>query len=126
MYLSQAAVIPPQSQAAVHVRTRFVGLMMITGLDSLYHDHQLAVANGIVQSDPSRRTQILIANFSNVPRKLPKGKHVATLSPCPDFVVELPIALGEAIGTLETCKNKRTTTNGQVEVQTALTVEEAS
>ena len=126
VHLAQAAVIPPQSQVAVHVKTRIVGLMMMTGLDSLYHDRQLAVANGIVQSDPSRRTQILIANFSNVPRKLPKGKHVATFSPCPDYVVESPVAVGEAIGTLETCNPKRAATTGQVAAQTALTVEESS
>ena len=74
------------------------GLMMITAIDKLYHDKQISAASGIASVEPQKPFEIFVCNFSNKPRRIYRNQCVAYVPPCPKFVAESPVFLGEALG----------------------------
>jgi len=91
--------IPPNSQRGIEVKTTGHGLMTIESIQRQHSQHQLAVANGIIYVEPTRKTTILVSNFSDRPRRIKKGQGVANLERCPDYTVEVPICVAEVLDT---------------------------
>ena len=75
--------IPPNSQRGIEVKTTGHGLMTIESIQRQHSQHQLAVANGIIYVEPTRKTTILVSNFRIAHGASRKAKVWPALSTAP-------------------------------------------
>ena len=65
--------LPPMSQTAVEVTTGARGLCFLEPKLTLQARNNVRLANGVVDIEDGSRFQVLLSDFSKVPRRLPKG-----------------------------------------------------
>ena len=82
-------VIPPMSEVPVRVRTSASGLRLISQHERAAQKQSVLCANGLMEVIPNQPFTILVSNFTNAPRKLPKHMTIAWAEPPPDYYVPL-------------------------------------
>ena len=75
--LARPITVPPMSQTFVRVTSHATGLVTINPKPSVLFRHGVRASNGLHDLTPHKPFEILLANFSRLPRTLPKGTVVA-------------------------------------------------
>ena len=75
--LATGVTVPPMTQVGIRVRCKGGGLCYLEPKSSLFERHQLRVANGVCEVTPDQPFTIMMANFSEKKRHIPKGTVVA-------------------------------------------------
>ena len=102
---AETIIIPAKSQAWITVNTARHGLGVIQPNEDLYKRRLLAVANGVVQVEPTTPFRVLVANFSKQAQGVVKNQVLATLLPHPIAIVPTHIRTGEVLGLIEDNKS---------------------
>ena len=86
--------IPPMSQLGVRVTTKGLGLVFLEPKPSLQHRHGVRLTNGVADVLPNRPFEVIVANVSRKPRRLPKNTILvyAKRNPVAILTPERPVA----------------------------------
>lgn len=76
--LARWAKIPAMSQVAVRATTQGSGLVFLDPKPSLQHRHGVRLTNGVADVMPNRVFDVIVANFSQRDRRLPKNIIIGT------------------------------------------------
>ena len=120
--MAESITIEPHNQAWVKVTTKRRGLVILQPSPKLYATHALVCTNGVVSVEPNIPFHILVANFSDSPKKLVRNQNVATVLPHPRFVVPTQITAGDVVGLAELVPSDSTTTKQSSDVDEGSTL----
>lgn len=81
--------LPAYAQVKAQVITPGGGLVYIEPVQAVYQRYQVRAINGVHEVHPDIPFELLISNFSNVKRRLPKGMLIAYATPSPLALVAL-------------------------------------
>ena len=74
---ARTATIPPMSQVAIPVVTKASGLVYIEPKLPVQTKYHVRTANGINEVRPNVKFELVVANFSKNPQRLPRGTTIA-------------------------------------------------
>lgn len=87
--LAKAVTLPGFSQCAVRVSSDARGLCLIEPKHGVFVKYQVRASNGVFEAHPDRPTTLVVSNFGETPRKLPKGMVIAYATRSPVAIVSL-------------------------------------
>ena len=110
---AETLTVPAQSQAWVKVSTKRHGNIVVQPLPKLFELHSLACANGIASVLPNVAFRILVANTSDIPRRIVRNQNVAVALPHPTQVTETSLSLADVVGMTPDLAQVSPTAEGQ-------------
>ena len=108
---ARTITIPPMSQVAIPVVTKASGLVYIEPKLTVQTRYQVRTANGIHDVRPDVRFELVLANFSKNPQRLPKGVTIAYAKRNPLAILTVPDKVSTKLGAVLNLPFTRTPTN---------------
>ena len=96
--LARWVTIPATSQLAIRVMTKGSGLVFIELKPSLQSRHGVRLTNGVVDVMPNRTFDVIVANLSPKPRRLPKNTVLGYAKCSPLTILTPERGVAEEIG----------------------------
>lgn len=101
IHVVKPVILKPNTQTWVDVKTNTHGLVLITPKSKLYETHQCLAGTGVVQVQSDKTFRILVANFSDYPKKLIHNQVIASADEHPTNIVESEMSHGELLGLVD-------------------------
>ena len=93
--------LQPNSQTWVDVTTQVNGLILVQPKPKLYDTHNCLAGTGVAQVQSDKPFRILVANFSDHPKKLLYKQVIADAEPHPSNIVEGYVSHAELLGLVD-------------------------
>ena len=84
------------------VTTQRAGLIILEPHQELYEAHGLSSPNGVITVEKGKAFKILVANFTNYPKRIQRNQIIARALPHPTFVAPTHVTLAEVLGVVDT------------------------
>ena len=108
---ARTVTIPPMSQVAISVVTKASGLVYIEPKLPVQTRYHVRTANGIHEVRPNVKFELVVANFSKNPQRLPKGMTIAYAKRNPLAILTVPDEVSTKLEAILNLPFTKTTTN---------------